>query len=96
MKWYGIGDILEPLDRAPAASGAAVVLLDSEELAHEPALPGLEGVLCHTPSARDARASRLSLPPMRITSGKPMKFKAFPCLSPVDFSAGAWYTGLEL
>ena len=58
MKWYGIGDILEPLDRAPAASGAAVVLLDSEELAHEPALSGLESVLCHTPSARDARVCK--------------------------------------
>ena len=53
MKWYAIGKTLTPLDRAPE-SGAAVVLLNSDELAHETALPGLEAVLHHTPSARDA------------------------------------------
>ena len=40
MKWYAIGKTLTPLDRAPE-SGAAVVLLNSDELAHETALPGL-------------------------------------------------------
>lgn len=53
MKWYAIGKTLTPLDRAPE-SGAAVVLLNSDELVHETALPGLEAVLHHTPSARDA------------------------------------------
>ena len=47
MKWYAIGKTLTPLDRAPE-SGAAVVLLNSDELAHETALPGLEAVLHHT------------------------------------------------
>ena len=51
MKWYAIGKTLTPLDRAPE-SGAAVVLLNSDELAHETALPGLEAVLHHTPSGR--------------------------------------------
>lgn len=57
MKWYAIGKTLTPLDRAPE-SGAAVVLLNSDELAHETALPGLEAVLHHTPSARDARVCK--------------------------------------
>ena len=39
MKWYEIGKTLTPLDHAPE-SGAAVVLLNSDELAHETALPG--------------------------------------------------------
>ena len=57
MKWYAIGKTLTPLDRAPE-SGAAVVLLNSDELAHETALPGLEAVLHHTPSARDAHVCK--------------------------------------
>ena len=57
MKWYAIGKTLTPLDRAPE-SGAAVVLLNSDELAHETALPGLETVLHHTPSARDAHVCK--------------------------------------
>ena len=57
MKWYAIGKTLTPLDRAPE-SGAAVVLLNSDGLAHETALPGLEAVLHHTPSARDAHVCK--------------------------------------
>lgn len=57
MKWYAIGKTLTPLDRAPE-SGAAVVLLNSDELAHETALPGLEAVLHHTPSTRDAHVCK--------------------------------------
>ena len=57
MKWYAIGKTLTPLDRAPE-SGAAVVLLNSDELAHETALPGLEAVLHRTPSARDAHVCK--------------------------------------
>ena len=56
-EWYAIGKTLTPLDRAPE-SGAAVVLLNSDELAHETALPGLEAVLHHTPSARDAHVCK--------------------------------------
>lgn len=35
MKWYMIGNTLEPLDHTPEQAGAAVVLLNSEELVHE-------------------------------------------------------------
>lgn len=62
MKWYAIGKTLTPLDRAPE-SGAAVVLLNSDELAHETALPGLEAVLHHTPSARDAHVCKARCAP---------------------------------
>lgn len=37
MKWYMIGNTLEPLDHTPEQAGAAVVLLNSEELVHETA-----------------------------------------------------------
>ena len=55
MKWYLIGETLSPLDHAPNTNEAAVVLLDSDELAHTSELPGLARVLHHTPLARDAR-----------------------------------------
>ena len=58
MKWYMIGNTLEPLDHTPEQAGAAVVLLNSEELVHETALPGLDNVLCHTPSGRDAHVCK--------------------------------------
>ena len=43
---------------APAPEQPAVVLLTSEELSHQPALPGLERTLHHTPPARDARVCK--------------------------------------
>ena len=58
MKWYMIGNTLEPLDHTPEQAGAAMVLLNSEELVHETALPGLDNVLCHTPSGRDAHVCK--------------------------------------
>ena len=58
MKWYLIGETLSPLDRAPDTDEAAVVLLDSDELAHTSELPGLARVLHHTPLARDARVCK--------------------------------------
>ena len=42
----------------PAPEQPAVVLLTSEELSHQPALPGLERTLHHTPPARDARVCK--------------------------------------
>ena len=58
MKWYLIGETLMPLERAPGDDEAAVVLLDSDELAHTSELPGLVRVLHHTPLARDARVCK--------------------------------------
>lgn len=58
MKWYLIGETLSPLDHAPNTNEAAVVLLDSDELAHTSELPGLARVLHHTPLARDTRVCK--------------------------------------
>ena len=58
MKWYLIGETLMPLERAPGEDEAAVVLLDSDELAHTSELPGFVRVLHHTPLARDARVCK--------------------------------------
>ena len=58
MKWYLIGETLSPLEREPGEGEAAVVLLDSDELAHATELSGLARVLHHTPSARDARVCK--------------------------------------
>ena len=65
MKWFEMSTdetvfcAVQTLDwRIPAGIGAAVVLLNSDELAHETALPGLEAVLHHTPSARDAHVCK--------------------------------------
>lgn len=58
MYIYGLGQSLTLLEGAPAPGTAAVYLLTSEELDRNPQLPGLEGVLRHTPSARDARVCK--------------------------------------
>lgn len=58
MYTYGLGQTLSLLEGAPAPGTAAVYVLTSEELARHPQLPGLEGVLHHTPSARDARVCK--------------------------------------
>lgn len=58
MYWYTIGQKLTQQERQPAPEQPAVVLLTSEELSHQPALPGLERTLHHTPPARDARVCK--------------------------------------
>lgn len=58
MYWYTIGQTLTQQEHAPAPEQPAVVLLTSEELSHQPALPGLERTLHHTPPARDARVCK--------------------------------------
>ena len=58
MYWYTIGQTLTQQEHAPAPEQPAVVLLTSEELLHQPALPGLERTLHHTPPARDARVCK--------------------------------------
>ena len=58
MYVYGLGQSLTLLEGAPAPGMAAVYLLTSEELDRNPRLPGLEKVLRHTPTARDARVCK--------------------------------------
>ena len=58
MYVYGLGQSLTLLEAPPAPGTAAVFLLTSEELDRNPRLPGLEGVLHHTPGARDARVCK--------------------------------------
>ena len=58
MYTYHLGQSLTLLEGAPAPGTAAVYLLSSKELDQNPQLPGLEGVLHHTPSARDARVCK--------------------------------------
>ena len=58
MNWYRIGEALTHTERIPDAGECALVLLTSEELEKHPALPGLESVLEHTPTARDAKVCR--------------------------------------
>ena len=55
MYWYTIGQTLTQQAHAPAPEQPAAELLTSEELSHQPALPGLERTLHHTPPARDAQ-----------------------------------------
>ena len=57
MYCYHIGDNLSPQETLlPEEPG--VILLTSEELARQPELSGLEGVLRHAPAARDARVCK--------------------------------------
>ena len=58
MYWYTIGQTLTQQEHAPAPEQPAVVLLTAEELSHQPALPGPERTLHHTPPARDARVCK--------------------------------------
>ena len=58
LYWYTIGQTLTQQERQPAPEQPAVVLLTSEELSHQPALPGLERTLHHTPPARGARVCK--------------------------------------
>lgn len=55
MYCYAISPVLTALDQPPAADVPGVILLTSEELSRQSALPGLETVLHHAPAARDAR-----------------------------------------
>ncbi len=58
MDTYLIGQTLTPLTRQPEPGEAVLLLLTSDELAKQPAVPGLEHVLHHTPPARDARVCK--------------------------------------
>ena len=58
MYIYSLGQSLTLLEGVPAPGTAAVYLLSSKELDRNPQQPGLEGVLHHTSSARDARVCK--------------------------------------
>lgn len=58
MKIYRIGQTLTSLDQIPQNGEGTLILLTSEELDKCPSLPGLEGILHHTPPARDARGCK--------------------------------------
>ena len=57
MQLYAIDQRLIPLEE-PARSGPQAVVLTSGELEAPPSLPGLEGVLHHVPSAREAKVCK--------------------------------------
>lgn len=58
MKIYRIGQTLTSLEKMPEDGEDTLILLTSEELDKCPSLPGLEGILQHTPPARDAKGCK--------------------------------------
>ena len=58
MYQYRIGSNLTPLSGKPDPDTCVLTLLSSEELDQNLQLPGLEQVLRHTPTARDARVCK--------------------------------------
>ena len=58
MYQYNLSSTRSPLTEAPDSDDCFLTLLTSEELDQNPHLPGLEQILCHTPTARDARVCK--------------------------------------
>lgn len=58
MYLYNIRASLEQLEKVPSTEGSVLVLLTSEELERGISIPGLEHILCHTPSPQDARVCK--------------------------------------
>ena len=58
MYQYRIDSNLTPLSGKPEPDTCVLTLLSSKELDQNLRLPGLEQVLCHTPTARDARVCK--------------------------------------
>lgn len=56
MNRYSVSAALAPLEKE--RDGDVLVLLTSEELERGVSVPGLERVLCHTSSPRDARVCK--------------------------------------
>ena len=54
MYLYNICAALEQIEKVPSSRGNVLVLLTSEELKQGVNVPGLEHILCHTPSPQDA------------------------------------------
>ena len=84
MEIYLLGQTMELLTRPTRPEEPTLVILSSEELTRSPAPPGLEGVLLHTPLARDARVCKAELrrdfwcgtvyTPRKTREGKPIAF----------------------
>lgn len=58
MYLYDIRGALNQLEQIPSSEGSILVLLTSEELERGVSVPGLEHILCHTPSPQDARVCK--------------------------------------
>ena len=58
MYLYNIRAALEQLEHIPDSGGSVLILLTSEELKQGAGVSGLEHILCHTPSAQDARVCK--------------------------------------
>lgn len=54
MYLYNICAALEQIEKVPSSRGNVLVLLTSEELKQGVNVPGLDHILCHTPSPQDA------------------------------------------
>lgn len=61
MYQYNLSSTLRPLAENASSDTAFLTLLTSEELDQKPQLPGLEQILCHTPTARDARVCKAEM-----------------------------------
>lgn len=84
MYLYNICAAMEALEKVPAPGGSTLVLLTSEELKKGVAIPGLEQIIHHTPSAQDARTCKAEFrhdclcgtifTPRRTKDGAPIAF----------------------
>lgn len=84
MYQYSIRSVLAPFEGPPAAGDSIVVLMTSEELTQGISVPGFEALICHTPSARDARVCKAEarhgylsgtiVTPRRAKNGLPISF----------------------
>lgn len=61
MYQYNLSSTLRPLAENASSDTAFLTLLTSEELEQKPHLPGLEQILCHTPTARDAHVCKAEM-----------------------------------
>ena len=61
MYQYNLSSTLRPLAENASSDTAFLTLLTSEELDQKPHLPGLEQILCHTPTARDAHVCKAEM-----------------------------------
>lgn len=84
MYLYNICASLDQLEQIPSSEGSVLVLLTSEELERGIHVPGLEHILCHTPSPRDAHVCKAEsrrdclcgtiVTPRRTKDGAPIAF----------------------
>ena len=58
MYQYRISSTLTMFEGTPEPGECVLILLTSEELERKPCIAGLEQILCHTPTARDAHVCK--------------------------------------